>query len=299
MGNQLKENYISSYVANSEALDAIRLEIKDNLGSSIPQPVLIIGEEGSGKTTLLRRLTSKYTGQTFVWIDGRFIFNSTDIINQAIDCSFLIIDDFDYYLTRCSYEEQFRLRRFLYNEGAPMLIASVSRLLPAITEYKAPFFEGMKKIHLPPVSAETLSSLFDDKTIYRATTLFELVSPNINSVEIISHILRLNANKEHDIELLLAYHSNVFTIIYKNIPANSQHILNILGNSATSMTVPQIKDISGLASGMLTPYLKKLVKDGLLTTDKAIKRSTKYFIKDPLFKIWLQRESDSFQNQSL
>lgn len=290
MGTRLKKNDISSYVANSEALKAICLEIDDNVGVSIPQPVLIVGEAGAGKTTLLRRLTSQYPDRTFVWIDGRSIFSSADIINQTADNSILIIDDFNYYLTRCSYEEQFRLRRFLYNEGAPMLIACVSRLLPAITEYKAPFFEGMKKIHLPPITNETLSSLFDNDVIDRVNTMFELVSPYINSLEIISHIIKSSTNPEHDIKLLLARYSSVYTIIYKSKPATSQHILNVLGNSEDCMTVPQISDISGLASGMLTPYLKKLVKEGLLTTDKTIKRNTKYFIKDPLFKMWLQLE---------
>lgn len=287
MGTRLKKSDISAYVANSDALKAICLEIDDNVGASIPQPVLVIGEAGSGKTTLLRRLSSQYSSRTFVWIDGRSIFSSADIINHAVDNSILIVDDFDYYLTRCSYEEQFRLRRFLYNEGAPMLIASVSRLLPAITEYKAPFFEGMKRIHLPPIANESLSSLFANDVIDRVNTMFKLVSPNINSLEIISHIIKLSTNLEHDIELLLGYYSNAYTIIYRSKPATSQHILNIIGNLEDGMTVPQISNFSGLPSGMLTPYLKKLVKEGLLTSDKTIKRNTKYFIKDPLFMIWL------------
>lgn len=282
MGNEQNNKDFSSYIANSEALKAICVEIEENVGSAIPQPILIVGEVGSGKTTLLRRLTSKFASQTFVWIDGRFIFRSADIIDQAADNSILIIDDLDYYLTRCTYEEQYRLRRFLYNEGAPMLIASVSKLFPAITEYKAPFFEGFKKIHLPPITNDILSYFFDDETICRATILFELVSPYIKSMEEIYRITKTNTNPEQDKELLLSLYSNAYKRIYNNMPTNSQNIMNILGNSDAGMTVPQIRDISGLASGMLTPYLKKLVKEGHLKTDKTIIRNTKYFIKDPL-----------------
>ena len=34
---------------------------------------------------------------------------------------------------------------------SPMLIASVSKILPALAEYEAPSFEGMKNVFLPPV----------------------------------------------------------------------------------------------------------------------------------------------------
>lgn len=56
MGYSVQSNTISTFIANSAALNAICGEIDGNIGSSIPQPVLVIGQEGSGKTTLLRSL---------------------------------------------------------------------------------------------------------------------------------------------------------------------------------------------------------------------------------------------------
>lgn len=293
MEDGIHTNTISTFIANKAALDSICGEIDGSIGSSIPQPVLVIGQEGSGKTTLLRHLITKYQTLRFVWIDGRFIFSPTDIIEQASDGSILIIDNLDYFLDRCSYEEQFRLRRFLYNEGAPMMIASVSRLTPALTEYKAPFFEGLKKIHLPPISINDISSLFEDKSIGRVSSMLNLIPPTINSVKIISRIIESNENPEKDIESLLSYFSCRYKYMYISVPTNSQHILNILGSSNTGMTIPEIRAISGLASGILTSYLKNLKKQDLVSVDKAVKRNTKYLIKDPLFRIWLKNDTHS------
>lgn len=291
MGYNVQTNTISTFTANSAALDAICSEIDGNIGSAIPQPVLIIGQEGSGKTTLLRRLTTKYPTLHFVWIDGRSIFSSSDIIKRASGDSILIIDNLDYFLDRCSYEEQFRLRRFLYNEGAPMLIASVSKLTPALTEYKAPFFEGLKKIHLSPISIKDISSMFEEKSIDRVSSMLSLVPPTINSVEIISRIIESTENPGKDIELLLSYFSSIYKYVYISVPINSQHILNILSGSTSGMTIPEIRAISGLTSGILTSYLKNLRKRNLISVDKAVKRNTKYLIKDPLFRIWLKNEA--------
>lgn len=291
MGYSVQPNTISTFIANSDAFNAICGEIDGNIGSSIPQPVLVIGQEGSGKTTLFRRLITKYTALHFVWIDGRFIFSSFDITEQASGDSILIIDNLDYFLDRCSYEEQFRLRRFLYNEGAPMMIASVSKLVPALTEYKAPFFEGLKKIHLPPISVGDLNQIFSKDSIGRASAMFNFVPPTIKSVEIISNIIGEGSNPKDDLDFLLSYYSVIYREIYNNVPTNSQHILNILSNSEKDMTIPDIREASGLTSGILTPYLKSLKEKGLITKDSSVKRSTKYFIKDPLFRIWLKKET--------
>jgi DNA helicase HerA-like ATPase len=284
-------NGISRFTANTDAFNAICGEIDSNIGSSIPQPILVIGQEGSGKTTLLKRLIMKFSSHHFAWIDGRFIFSSEDIIEQVKGNPIFIIDNLDYFLSRCTYEEQFRLRRFLYNEGAPMMIASVSKLTAALTEYKAPFFEGLKKIHLSSIKIEDITSLFDAKYVERVTIMFNLLPPTINSLELISHIIESNNNPKNDIDLLLSYNSAIYKSIYMSVPTKSQQILNIIGNSDRGMTIPEIRDISGIASGILTSYFKNIKKQGIIFIDKTIKRNTKYLIKDPLFQIWLKKNT--------
>lgn len=277
------------FVANTAAFNAIKAEIEGNIGSKIPQPVLIIGQEGSGKTTLLQWLIKAYPSLQFVWIDGRCIFNSDDIIQKVNEVPLFIIDNLDYYLDRSSYEDQFRLRRYLYNEGAPMMIASVSKLVPALTEYKAPFFEGLKKVHLPPITEADLTIMFGNQTIHRALSLFNLLPPTIQSARIIANILEINSDPNSDLEHLLSYSAYRYKQIYDSVSTNTQRILNILGNANKDMTVSEIRDAGGFSSGMLSPYLNNLNNRGIISIDNSITRRTKYSIKDPLFHIWLKK----------
>ena len=288
MESQRHSKALANYVANEGAFSSICREIEANVGSSIPQPVLVVGQEGAGKTSLLQRLVNTYPELPYVWIDGRTIFNTADIINQGKGKDILCIDNLDYYLRRCSYEEQFGLRRYLYNEGAPMMIATVSKLVPALTEYKAPFFEGLKKVHLLPIAIEELSTLFDAKAIARMASMYNLTSPTIKSIALITHIVENNQNPDRDIDSLLSFFSDNYKLIYQSIPITSQRILNVLGTSKIGLTVPEIRDKSQLTSGILTSYLKNLCILRLVSADKSIKRNTIYTIKDPLFRIWLK-----------
>ncbi len=55
--------------------------------------------------------------------------------------------------------------------------------------------------------------------------------------------------------------------------------------------IADIREASGLTSGILTPYLKSLKDKGIISKDSSVKRNTKYFIKDPLFRKWLKKET--------
>lgn len=121
--------------------------------------------------------------------------------------------------------------------------------------------------------------------------MFKFVQPTIKSVEIISNIIESGVDLNDDLDHLLSYYSIINSGIYNSVSVNSQRILNIISNSEEEMTVPDIREASGLTSGILTPYLKSLKEKGIITKDSSVKRNTKYFIKDPLFRLWLKRET--------
>ena len=284
---------LNQVVVNEDICKTITTEIANNTTSLIPQPIMIVGQEGSGKTTLLRTLSRAdiCKDRRKIWIDGRSIFSSEDIISKSLEenASIIFIDDMDFYLTRCNYEEQFRLRRFLYNEGAPMLIGTVSKIVPAMTEYKAPFFEGLKNIFIPPVDIESLDIIFSKEDNSRAQALYRLLPPTIKSVETVYRIMLLSNNPQNDVKWLIDIFSVKFLNSYRNLPANSQHILNAFGSEIAEMTIPELRQATGLPTNILTAYLKNLLSQGIIKADKTIKRNTRYSMKDPLFQKWLSK----------
>ncbi|MDE5878394.1 MAG: ATP-binding protein [Muribaculaceae bacterium] len=297
MSSQVKQSLFSQLSVNDNIFNTVISEISNNSGSSIPQPVMIIGQEGSGKTTLLKRIYNSNIcqGKSKVWIDGRFIFCSEDIISKALhdNASIVFIDDMDFFLTRCSYEEQFRLRKFLYNENAPMMIGTISKVLPALTEYEAPFFEGLKNTYIYPVSPDIITHLFNSQDLARARLLMNFLPLTIESVKTVYNIIKLNDIPEKDTNILVSMFSNKYRNTYQSLPTNSQHILNAFESGNTAMTIPELRDKTGLPTNILTAYLKTLDSGDIIRVDKSIKRHTKYSLKDPLFQLWLTKSVQS------
>lgn len=280
---------------NDNIFNAVISEINSNSGSSVPQPVLIIGQGGSGKTTLLKRIYNSDICQEKhkVWIDGRTVFCSEDITSKTAkaDASIVFIDNMDFYLTRCSYEEQFKLRQFLYNDGAPMMIGTVRTVLPALTDYEAPFFEGLKNVYIHPVTSDNISRLFYEQDAVRAYSLMSLLPPTIRSLETVYGIIKLNEFPEKDTTILLSIFSDKYRHSYQDLPTNSQHILNAFESVNTPMTMPELRDKTGLPTNVLTAYLKILNSSGIIKVDKSMKRNTKYSLRDPLFQLWLNQSA--------
>lgn len=276
---------------NDNVFKAVISEIKNNSESSVPQSVMIIGQSGAGKTTLLKRLYDSdiCRGKSKVWIDGRTVFCSEDIISKIKNpkTSILFIDDIDFFLTRCSYEDQFRLRNFLYNEGAPMMVSTVSKILPALTDYEAPFFEGLKTIYIDTVSSDSIAGLFNKQETKRADILMNLLPPTIRSLLTVYSIIKLNKFPEEDLSFLLSMFSEKYQDLYSKLPPYSQHILNALGKVNDGMIIPEIRENTGLQTNILTAYLSSLKKNGIINIDKSIKKNARYSIKDPLFKSWI------------
>lgn len=287
------DNNIFSFAFNDDIFNIVMSEIKNNGSSLIPQPIMIIGQEGAGKTTILQRIYNKCRDRHKIWIDGRSVFSTKDIIGSkyVTEDSLLFIDNIDYYFSRCSYDEQYKLRRILYNEGAPMMIATISKVLPAISEYEAPFFEGLKIVNIKPISKNQISGIFKNEYFYRACALFDLLPPTIKSIYTIFMVLASTESSNEDQKTLLSIFSHRYETLYKVQPSNSQHILNALSLSTAGMKIPEIRNSIGLKTSILTAYLKSLKKNGILSIDSSVKKSSIYSIKDPLFRLWLQNSS--------
>ena len=283
---------ISNLRVNASAHSMIVNDILQNSSSAIPQPIVIIGIDGAGKTCLLQQIADSVarSGKHILWIDGRTVFSTDDIIahQNITPHTVILIDDIDFYFTRCSYDEQYRLRHYLYNEGAPMLIATAEKVLPAFSEYQAPFFEGIKMVYLKPLAIDKcVANCFDPSNISRVQSLFDLLPKTIKSLEIIDAIIATNNDSARDLQCLFTFFSSQFHAQYKALPTYSQRILNALGTNSHGLLLSEIRKKSGLGTNILSAYLKIMFDSGVIAKDSSQKRRSTYAIKDPLFALWI------------
>lgn len=279
---------------NDKIFNIVISDIDKGTHAEIPQPIVIVGIDGSGKTTLLRQLYNAtiQSGHSAIWIDGRSIFSVKDITSHAgiKSNSVIFIDDIDFFFTRCSYSEQYELRSLLYNEGAPMLVGTVEKILPAFSEYKAPFFEGLKLIYIPPVTLDEPNGISFSNTEEkeRARKLLQLLPKTIRSVDIIRNIIRNSSNTKSDITMLISNFSYYYKQIYQSLPIYSQQILSAIGNTPSpGQLLSDIRKKTDLPTSVLSIYLRNLCSAGILTVDKSMKKGYKYAVKDPLLGEWL------------
>ncbi|MDE7406943.1 MAG: hypothetical protein K2M76_00865, partial [Muribaculaceae bacterium] len=265
----------------------------------IPQSMFIIGGSGSGKSTLLRDLyiDLKNGGWTDLLhiFDGKQFFCSQDIID-AIEASLpyddkrriVIIDDIDFYFKRSSFDDQYRLRSYLSHESAPLLIATLSGVTDALANYKAPFFEGVRIIYIPPFNP----ILHPTTKSKRLRKLLEYLPPVIRSFKIASDIIAKSNNPENDLNELLNLNSPLYRNKLNRQPVYSQRILYAIANTKKPATLSELRKSTGLPSGTLSTYLRQLSLSGDITKTESKKIGSPYEICDPLFKLWL---SDNFQ----
>lgn len=171
-----------------------------------------------------------------------------------------------------------------------MLIGTVEKILPAFSEYKAPFFEGLKFIYIPPVTLYGNSgvSFSNPKENERAQKLLQLLPKTIRSVNIIRNIIHNSSNAKLDVTTLISEFASKYKQIYQSLPTYSQQILSAIGNTpAPGQLLSDIRETTGLPTSVLSIYLRNLCTAGILTVDKSMKKGYKYAIKDPLFGEWL------------
>lgn len=277
-------------------------------GDHIPQPMFIVGRRGSGKTTILRNLMDALECRGLLdrlqFFGGKQFFISQDII-QAIEGMeyagnwgvandndeerrIVIIDDFDYFLKRSSFEDQYKLRNYLNRESSPLLIATISEIDVSLADYRAPFFEGVRLIYIPPLNNSIIATMdIPTEKQNRIYALMEYLPPVIHSLKLASDIIALSDSKDSDMQELLNFVAPSYRVKFEGMPVYSQKMLYAMSMKKTDVTLAELRDLTGLSGGTLSTYLRQMIKSGDIRKTMSKKRDTPYAISDSLFKLWL------------
>ena len=295
LGNGIKEDAV---VINNDIYTSIFNYLLKEDRDKIAQPNLIIGEKGSGKTSLLKRMYFSIENSVKqlkpVFIEGKSLFSTDDIWKFCTlqDDSFrtvLLIDNIQYYFERTDNTEQYNLRGKLNKAGAPILVATADKVLPAFTDYESAFFEGMKISYIRPLSITDYSMFVGHEiNMTRLKNLMFYLPKTPRSVQIAAKIIEESAGPETDIMLLIDYFSFYYQVKYDSYVVQVQRILSAIARAEDGVSLQEIRQMTGQDNGKISPYLKLMADRKIIDKTSKTQRGGIYSIADPLFRLWLQ-----------
>lgn len=305
---------------NEEAFAALRSYLSKEDITKIAQPNLIVGESGCGKTFLIKRLYSivkENMGNTLypIVIEGKSLFSTDDIWEQSTlhlniegdNDSFdavlkwqetnskrvvLFVDNIQYYFERTDNTEQYGLRGKLNRSGAPIIIASSEKVLPAFTDYDAAFFDGFKITYLKPLTLSAVDEIKDGGyDTNRLEKIMAYMPKTIRSMFIAMGILDKSEDSTNDLAFLSDYFFSHYQEKFDVTSTQTQRILSALSQSESGLTLSEIREITGQGNGKISPYLKLMIDQKQIRKEAKSLRGGIYSIIDPLFKLWLRHNT--------
>ena len=229
-----------------------------------------------------------------VFIEGKELFSTDDIWKfcplQDDSCrTVLLIDNIQYYFERTDNTEQYNLRGKLNKAGAPILIATSDKVLPAFTDYESAFFEGLKISYIRPLAVTDYSMFVGNETdMARLENLMSYLPKTPRSVQIAAKIIEDSASLETDIMLLIDYFSFYYQAKYEGYVVQIQRILSAIARAEDGVSLQEIRQMTGQDNGKISPYLKLMADRKIIDKTSKTQRGGIYTIADPLFRLWLQ-----------
>jgi hypothetical protein len=277
--------------------------IDSNRPNSIPQHLLVSGNEGAGKTCLVESLASELLSRGYQVIKFLYphcnVVTADDIINK-VDVSnnnnYIIIDDFDKMLQSLPNDEQYRLRAFLFKKNAPMLIATSTGLYDGFADYRMPFYDAFRVFHIPELENEDLADILPKKE-YEAVKKDEFfldVMPklrgNLNYICTLAIALQSCNSVDVAIQSVIAQNDRYFRLLFSGLSGMLQRTLYGLAQAGETASSAEVQRLSGLTAANTASGLFRLEKQGIISRVGDKRRNVTYKINDYLLHKWLEKK---------
>lgn len=277
--------------------------IDSNRPNSIPQHLLVSGNEGAGKTCLVESLASELLSRGYQVIKFLYphcnVVTADDIINK-VDVSnnnnYIIIDDFDKMLQSLPNDEQYRLRAFLFKKNALMLIATSTGLYDGFADYRMPFYDAFRVFHIPELEHEDLADILPKKE-YEAVKKDEFfldVMPklrgNLNYICTLAIALQSCNSVDVAIQSVIAQNDRYFRLLFSGLSGMLQRTLYGLAQAGETASSAEVQRLSGLTAANTASGLFRLEKQGIISRVGDKRRNVTYKINDYLLHKWLEKK---------
>ena len=276
--------------------------IDSNHPNSIPQHLLVSGNEGVGKTFIVEGIASELLSRGFKVTKFLYphcnVVTADDIINK-VDVSnnkyYIIIDDFDKMLQSLSNEEQYRLRAFLFKKNAPMLIATSTGLYEGFSDYRMPFYDAFRVIHIPELEYEDLADILPKKE-YAALKNDEIflsvlskLGGNLNYICSLATALQGSNSMDVAIQSVISQNDRYFRLLFSGLSGMLQRTLYGLAQAGETASSAEVQRLSSLTAANTASGLFRLEKQGIISRVGDKKRNVIYKINDYLLHKWLEK----------
>jgi hypothetical protein len=277
--------------------------IDSNRPNSIPQHLLVSGNEVAGKTCFVDSLASELLSRGYQVIKFLYphcnVVTADDIINK-VDVSnnnnYIIIDDFDKMLQSLPNDEQYRLRAFLFKKNAPMLIATSTGLYDGFADYRMPFYDAFRVFHIPELEHEDLADILPKKE-YEAVKKDEFfldVMPklrgNLNYICTLAIALQSCNSVDVAIQSVIAQNDRYFRLLFSGLSGMLQRTLYGLAQAGETASSAEVQRLSGLTAANTASGLFRLEKQGIISRVGDKRRNVTYKINDYLLHKWLEKK---------
>ena len=275
----------------------LREIIDGNVANSIPQHVLIAGAEGTGKSYMITRLEQELTAS------GRYVCRflyphcnivaADYIINRVSSPDgqrcVILVDDFDKMLEVLPNDEQYKLRAFLFKKNAPTLIATSTGLYEGFSDYRAPFYDAFRVLHIPQLAQDDIAEILSEDVYQKVKDLskFQNTIPKLGGN--LNYIRSLAAElcENRGIEDVVKANDRYFRYMFSSLPNVQQRALYGLALSGEAATSADVQKISKLTAANTASALFRLEKQGIIAKIGDKKRNVTYQINDYLLWLWI------------
>ena len=276
--------------------------IDSNHPNSIPQHLLVSGNEGVGKTFIVEGIASELLSRGFKVTKFLYphcnVVTADDIINK-VDVSnnkyYIIIDDFDKMLQSLSNEEQYRLRAFLFKKNAPMLIATSTGLYEGFSDYRMPFYDAFRVIHIPELEYEDLADILPKKE-YAALkndqiflSVLSKLGGNLNYICSLATALQGSNSMDVAIQSVISQNDRYFRLLFSGLSGMLQRTFYGLAQAGETASSAEVQQLSSLTAANTSSGLFRLEKQGIISRVGDKKRNGIYKINDYLLHKWLEK----------
>lgn len=271
--------------------------IDSNVANSIPQHVLIAGAEGTGKSHMIERIEQELT------VSGSYVCKflyphcnivaADYIINKVSNLDgqrcVILVDDFDKMLEVLPNDEQYKLRAFLFKKNAPTLIATSTGLYEGFSDYRAPFYDAFRVLHIPQLAQNDVAEILSEDVYQKVKDLSEFqntipkLGGNLNYIRSLAAELCENRG----IEDVVKANDRYFRYMFSSLPNVQQRALYGLALSGETATSADVQKMSGLTAANTASALFRLEKQGIIAKIGDKKRNVTYQINDYLLWLWI------------